>query len=188
MADIFRIGTLSTHWQYTISTVIAFWYGVWSGKSWDKLTVDPYHIHFCTKNTDSYGRNKEGGEKNILIHYPTLAKWCCKSLYWQFDKLQQWINIYLLDLVFIMTIKDFLWHWHSRTDIFRLGSKPNQLIPGSTNKSVFFQTITVVIFAESCTEMTFLLAFIKMPSKIVTGLWEFSLLPQLCILHISSTI
>lgn len=57
----------------------------------------------------------------------------------------------------------------SSTNIFRLGLKPNHYIPESTNRSVFFQTIIVVIFAEKCTEMMFMLLFIKLPKTIAIG-------------------
>ena len=63
MANIFRIGTGSTHWQYIITAVIPFIYDVWSGNYWDKATSDLYCIHFCTKNRDSNSRMKEWGEK-----------------------------------------------------------------------------------------------------------------------------
>jgi len=76
MANIFRIATLSTHWQYIITIIKPFRYDVWSGKYWDKATNDFYCINFCIKNRDCNGRMKEWGEKKLLIwiHYTGLYK------------------------------------------------------------------------------------------------------------------
>ena len=68
MANIFRIGTLSTHWQYIITTDIPFRYDVWSGKYWDKASSDIYCIHFCAKNRERNGRRKEWREKKNTLY------------------------------------------------------------------------------------------------------------------------
>lgn len=79
MDNIFRIGKLSTHWQYIITTVITFRYDVWSGKYWDKATSDFYcihFIHFCTKTEPAMADWRDEVTKRILIliHYTGLCK------------------------------------------------------------------------------------------------------------------
>jgi len=164
-----------------------------SGTYLGKATIHPIHIRFCTKTETAMAEwRNEVKKKDTYIntlHYSVQSN-VVKFLFWQPEELQQWISIYLLDLVFIMTKRFFmtLIQQDSSTNIFRLDSKPNHFISENTNKSVFFQTITDVIFAEKCTEIMFMLVFIKLPTTIVIGSCEFSLLLSLCILHISSTI